>query len=315
MAHIEDPTKEMEEFLQTFNLPLYHYLDETILGAEEPPRNVLKEFLIVKRSEGRSIETVRSYFSTCKAMLFTFREKPLNELDASDIKAFLMKYQELHHVSNGSLDNMRRNLNSFFNYLICEDYIQKNPMLRVGKIKYDSLLQLPFSEEELEKIRDACNNIRELALIDFLYSTGVRVSECVRADINDFNFYSQEGVIYGKGRKERIVYLDTRAKIHIQEYLKTRNDHDPALFVRPLAPHIRLTKAGVEYIVKQIGERAKVEHVHPHRFRRTLATRLLGRGMPVDQVQVILGHSKIDTTLLYAKVNQMNVKLNHSKYV
>lgn len=315
MAHITDPTKEMEEFLGIFTLPLYQYLNNTMVGAEEPPRNVLKEFLIVKRSEGRSIETVKSYFSSVKSMLYSFQDKPLNDLDASDIKAFLMHYQEMHHVSNGSLDNMRRNLNSFFNYLICEDYIAKNPMLKVGKIKYDSLLQLPFTEEELEKIRDACNNIRELALIDFLYSTGVRVSECVRADIHDFNFYQQEGIIYGKGRKERIVYLDTRAKIHLEKYLKTRNDPDPALFVRPMAPHIRLTKAGIEYIVKRIGDRAHVEHVHPHRFRRTLATRLLGRGMPVDQVQVILGHSKIDTTLLYAKVNQMNVKLNHSKYV
>lgn len=314
MARLSDTSEDMELFLQKFKRPENAFLDYTLIDQYALPRNILQEFLIAKRGEGCTIETLKSYFQTVRHLLLWFQDRPITEITGNDMKAYLTQYQTSKHVSNSTLDNMRRNFNSFFNYLCCEDYIDKNPMMRVRKIKSDTTLKLPFTEEELERVRDACGNIRELAMVDFLYSTGVRVSELVNCDIHDFNLQTQEGVVYGKGGKERIVYLDTRSKLHIERYLKYRCDSNPALFVGPNAPYLRVTKAGVEYILRDIGHRAHVENVHPHRFRRTLATRLLERGMPIEQVQAILGHSKMDTTLIYAKVSQSGVKLNHSKY-
>lgn len=315
MARIIDPAEEMREYISRFDAPMNAFLDEIQCDEISGERNLLKEFSIGKRTEGCSIETLRSYFTTIRDFLFEFRNTFVADITGADVKEYLIQYQTRNGVSNASLDNMRRNLNSFFNYLISENYLDKNPMMKVHKIKSDSTIKLPFSEEELEKLRDACCSIRELALIDFLYSTGVRVSECVNCDIEDFNMVTQEGIVYGKGGKERVVYLDTRSKLHLQRYLKHRKDQSPALFVRPVPPFVRMTKSGIEYVVRDIGKRAKVECVHPHRFRRTLATRLLERGMPIEQVQAILGHAKIDTTLIYAKVNQSNVKINHAKYV
>lgn len=315
MAYILDPADEMRNFLTRFDYPSNQFLNETVCDEVVGKRNLLKEFMIGKRGEGCSVNTLGAYFQTLKDFLWHFKDVPLSELRGSDIKEYLITYQATRNISNSTLDNMRRNLNSFFTYLVIEDYLDKNPMLKIHKIKSDSIIKMPFSEEELERIRDACGNIRELALIDFLYSTGVRVSECVNADIGDFNMLHQEGVVYGKGGKERIVYLDTRAKIHLERYFAVRRDESPALFVRPTPPFIRVSKPGVEYMVRMIGQRAHVTGCHPHRFRRTLATRLLERGMPIEQVQAVLGHTKIDTTLLYARVNQQNVKLNHSRYV
>ena len=279
MAYILDPADEMRNFLTRFDYPSNQFLNETLCDEVVGKRNLLKEFMIGKRGEGCSVNTLGAYFQTLKDFLWHFKDVPLSELRGSDIKEYLITYQATRNISNSTLDNMRRNLNSFFTYLVIEDYLDKNPMLKIHKIKSDSIIKMPFSEEELERIRDACGNIRELALIDFLYSTGVRVSECVNADIGDFNM------------------------LH------------PALFVRPTPPFIRVSKPGVEYMVRMIGQRAHVTGCHPHRFRRTLATRLLERGMPIEQVQAVLGHTKIDTTLLYARVNQQNVKLNHSRYV
>lgn len=315
MARIIDPAEEMREYMARFDAPMNAFLNEIRCDESSGERNLLKEFSIGKRTEGCSIETLRSYFTTIRDFLFEFRHVDISNIDGADVRTYLVQYQTRNGISNASLDNMRRNLNSFFNYLVSENYLDKNPMMKVHKIKSDSTIKLPFTEEELEKIRDACCSIRELALIDFLYSTGVRVSECVNCDIEDFNMVTQEGIVYGKGGKERVVYLDTRSKLHLQRYLKHRKDRSPALFVRPVPPFVRMTKSGIEYIVRDIGKRANVEGVHPHRFRRTLATRLLERGMPIEQVQTILGHSKIDTTLIYAKVNQSNVKINHAKYV
>lgn len=315
MARTTDTAQEMQVFLERFLLPENLFLEKTITDPYVLPRNILKEFIISKRAEGCSLETLRSYFTIIRQMLITFNDKPLSKITGSDIKAYLMNHQTTRHVTNATLDNIRRTLNSFFNFMCCEDYIDKNPMMKVHKIKSDSILKLPFSEEELERLRDACGNIFELSLIDFLYSTGVRVSECVNADISDFNFQTMEGVVYGKGGKERKVYMDMRTKIHLERYLRYRKDSSPALFVTLRPPHTRLSKTQVEYYVRTIGAHAHIENVHPHRFRRTLATRLLERGMPIEQVQSILGHQKVDTTLIYAKVNQTGVKMNHQKYV
>ena len=314
MAHIVDQVAEFTEFLKIFEEPENEYLNHTIIEEFSRPRNIAKEFIMSKHAEGCTIETCRTYYAGIKTFLGDYRDKALQDINSGEIKSWLLEYQERHHLTNGSLDNLRRYLNSFYNFLVAEDYIVKNPMTSIHRIKADKTLHLPFTEDDLEKIRDACESSRELALIDFLYSTGARVSEAANSDIADFNFQAMEGYVYGKGGKERIVYLDTRAKIHLLRYLHFRKDTNPALFVEIIGPYNRMTKCQIEYTVKQIGKRAGIENCHPHRFRRTLSTRLLERGMPIEQVQAILGHEKLDTTLIYAKVNQTSVKLNHSKF-
>ena len=314
MAHIVDQVAEFEEFLKVFNEKDNEYLNHTIIEEFSLPRNMIREFIMSKHAEGCSIETCRTYFAGVKIFLEAHQNIALQDIKANDIKSWMLEYQVSHHLSNVSLDNLRRYLNSFYNFLVAEDYVIKNPMASIHRIKTDKKLHSPFTEDDLERIRDACESSRELALIDFLYSTGARVSEASNSDISDFNFQAMEGYVYGKGGKERIVYLDTRAKIHLLRYLHFRKDTNPALFVEMITPHARMTKQQIEYTVKQIGKRAGIENCHPHRFRRTLATRLLERGMPIEQVQAILGHEKLDTTLIYAKVNQSSVKINHNKY-
>lgn len=212
------------------------------------------------------------------------------------------------------MDGMRRVFSSFFNWLEDEDYIIKSPVRKIHHIKYEYAVQKPFTEEDLEKLRDACTTIRDLALVDFLNSSGVRVSELCRLDIDDLDLEKNEGIVFGKGSKERIIYFDSKTKVHLQKYLSQRVDDSPALFVTNRKKATRITASGVEFIIRNLGEIAGVEKCHPHRFRRTLATRLIDRGVPIEQVQRMLGHTKIDTTLIYAQVNQSNVKLNHSKY-
>lgn len=314
MAYVVDPVAEFNEFLKVFDHPDNEFMKHTVIEEFTCPRNIVREFIMSKHGEGCSIATLRSYFITIRSFLKDNSQQAIADIDSAAIKYWLLDYQATHHLSNSSLDNLRRYLNSFYNYLLAEEYLIKNPMLAVHRIKSDKILRMPFTEDDLEHIRDACESSRELALVDFLYSTGVRVSECSRADISDFNFQNLEGHVYGKGGKERLVYLDTRAKIHLQRYLGFRRDNNPALFVRPVSPYERMTKSQIEHVIKQIGDRAGVENCHPHRFRRTLATRLLERGMPIEQVQMILGHEKLDTTLIYAKVNQTSIKLNHSKF-
>lgn len=315
MAHVVDQVAEFNEFMKVFNHPDNEFLNHTIIEEFTRPRNVAREFITTKHGEGCSIETCKSYFMTIRLFLYDYRNKAIQDIESAEIKYWLLNYQATHHLSNSSLDNFRRYLNSFYNFLLSEEYIIKNPMLAIHRIKSDKTLKLPFTEDDLERIRDACESSREVALVDFLYCTGARVSEAANSDIADFNFQTMEGYVYGKGGKERMVYLDTRTKIHIERYLHYRKDTNPALFVRIASPYERMSKAQIEYTIKQIGERAGVENCHPHRFRRTLATRLLERGMPIEQVQAILGHEKLDTTLIYAKVNQTSVKMNHGKFV
>lgn len=277
---------------------------------------VLKEFLMSKKFEGCSSRTLRMYYDT----LFNFMislddEKTIFDVRSADIRTYLINYQETHEISNLTVDNMRRVFSSFYNWLETEDYAIKNPVNKIKRIKTDKIIKRPFSDEELESIKDACKNYRELALIEFLYSTGVRVSELCGLDISDLDFNSREGTVFGKGNKERTIYFDAKTKIHLIRYIGTRVDNNPALFVTKKYPFQRLEKSGVESIVRDIGKRAGIEKCHPHRFRRTFATNMLDKGVPIEQVQVLLGHTKIDTTLIYANVNHQSVKLNHAKYI
>lgn len=278
--------------------------------------NVLKEYLMSKRFEGCSNQTLKMYYNT----LFNFIEQmdediTIFDVKAVDIRSYLMKYQEERKCSGITIDNMRRVFSSFYNWLEVEDYTIKNPVRKIKKIKTDKTIKKPFSSEELERIKDACLNYRELALVEFLYSTGIRVGELCGLDVSDLNFNTREGIVFGKGAKERIIYFDVKSKVHLIRYINTRVDSNPALFVTKKYPFNRLEKSGVETIIREIGCRAGVEKCHPHRFRRTFATNLLDRGVPIEQVQVLLGHTKIDTTLLYANVNGQQVKLNHDRFI
>ena len=226
-----------------------------------------------------------------------------------------MDYQKINDCSKVTIDNVRRNISSFFSWLEEEDYVLKSPMKRIHKIKTKQQVKETISDEAIERLRDNCNCIRDLAMIDLLYSTGMRVGELVNLNIADIDFDARECVVFGKGDKERKVYFDAKAKIHLQEYLDSRKDDNPALFVTLDAPFDRLKISGVEIRMRRLGRSLNMEKIHPHKFRRTMATRAIDKGMPIEQVQKLLGHSQIDTTMQYAIVNQTNVKTSHQKFI
>lgn len=277
------------------------------------PSYLLKTYIISKKFEGLSINTLTGYYD-CITNYMRKLDKSILLTTSSDIRSYLIQYQSEHHITNRTLDNLRSILSSFYNWLEDEGYVLKSPVKRIKKVKYDKIIKKPFSNEELEAIRDACKTPRDTALMDFLYSTGCRVSEVSMLDIGDIDFGQRQVIVFGKGHKERVVYFDYRTKRHLILYLKTRTDSNPALFVTSKFPFKRLEKSGIEYVCKYIGQRSDVQGVHPHRFRRTLATNLIYKGVPIEQVRVILGHSKIDTTLLYSTVDQESVKINHSRF-
>lgn len=274
---------------------------------------LLNEFCNTKKLEGCSPNTIRGY-KECIQRLADGTGQCYDKLTVNDIRSYLSNYQIMHGIKNHSMDNMRRVFSSFFNFLDEEDYIIKNPMRKIHKIKGEITIQSPFSDKEMVILQDNCISIRELALVDFLASTGIRVSELCALDRTDINMKEREGIVFGKGAKERLIYFNARAEVHLEKYLSLRTDNNPALFVTANFPYNRLTKTGVEYIITRLGMRCGIEKCHPHRFRRTLATNLINHGVPIEQVQRILGHTKIETTLIYSQVNQENVKFNHRRF-
>ena len=242
-------------------------------------------------------------------------KEPIRKMTTDSIRAYLVDYQQLRNCSKVTVDNIRRNISSFFSWLEEEDYILKSPMRRIHKIKTKKVVKEIISDESIEILRDACDELRDLAMIDLLYSTGIRVGELVRLNINDLNMEQRECVVFGKGEKERRVYFDAKTKIHLSEYIAQRNDDNPALFVSLNGKHKRLQISGIEIRLRELGRRLSLNRIHPHKFRRTMATRAIDRGMPIEQVQKILGHSQIDTTMQYAIVNQNNVKTSHQKFI
>ena len=274
----------------------------------------LQMFLNAMKIEGCSERTINYYQITTRNFLKCINVK-IQKITTEEIRQYLVDYQSKNNCSKTTVDNIRRNISSFFSWLEEEDYILKSPMRRIHKIKATKMVKTIISDEEIEKLRDHCLNARDLAIIDLLYSTGIRVGELVRLNRKDINFNDRECIVLGKGDKERKVYFDAKAKIHLQEYLDTRSDDNDALLVTLDAPHVRLKISGVEIRLRNLGKRAEVERIHPHKFRRTMATRAIDKGMPVEQVQKLLGHSQIDTTMQYAIVNQSNVKESHRKYI
>lgn len=271
-------------------------------------------FIAAKKVEGCSERTLKYYQSTIVKALEQL-DKHLTHITTEHLRKYLSDYQEVRGCSKANIDNIRRILSSFFAWLEEENYILKSPVRRIHKIKTARMVKETYSDEALEQIRDNCTNIRDLAIIDLLASTGMRVGELVRLNRSDVDFESRECVVFGKGSKERPVYFDARTKIHLKNYLDSRNDENPALFVSIQNPHNRLQISGVEIRLRNMGRKLGITRVHPHKFRRTLATRAIDKGMPIEQVQQLLGHSKIDTTMEYAMVDQNNVKISHRKYI
>jgi len=275
---------------------------------------LLNTFLSAKRIEGCSEKSLNYYNSTIEVM-FNVVKKQIREINTDDLRTYLADYQQERNSSKVTIDNIRRIFSSFFGWLEDEDYILKSPVRRIYKIKTEKIIKETFSDEGLELLRDTCEEIRDLAMIDLLASTGMRVGELVQLNREDINFHERECVVFGKGGNERVVYFDARTKIHLINYLTNRKDDNPALFVSLTKPHKRLMIGGVETRLREIGKRANMQKVHPHKFRRTLATRAIDKGMPIEQVQKLLGHVKIDTTMHYAMVNQANVKNSHRKFI
>lgn len=303
--------KTIDSELQQYELVIAPCIKEQTKQANE---DLLNSFISAKRIEGCSEKTLNYYGNTIRQWLKSVNIE-LREIKTNDIRRYLAEFQSKNNSSKTTVDNVRRIFSSFFSWLEDEDYIIKSPVRRIHKVRSEVTVKKTISDEELEKLRDCCDELRDLALIDFLVSTGVRVGELVNINIKDINFNERQCVVLGKGNKERTVYFNARAKVHLQNYIATRKDSIPALFVSLSKPHNRLTISGVENRLRTLGKKANVGKIHPHKFRRTLATMAIDKGMPIEQVQRLLGHCKIDTTLHYAMVNQTNVKIAHKKYL
>lgn len=276
--------------------------------------NLVSTFLSAKRVEGCSEKSMLYYESTIQNALQAIG-KGVKDISTDDLRKYLDDYQQRSGASKVTVDNIRRILSSFFSWLEEEFYIIKSPVRRIHKVKTGKVVKETYSDEALELMRDSCENSRDLALIDILASTGMRVGELVKLNRADIDFHNRECIVTGKGNKQRIVYFDARTKIHLQNYLRERKDDNQALFVTLLAPYKRLQISGVEIRLRHIGKELNMTKVHPHKFRRTLATMAIDKGMPIEQVQHLLGHQSLDTTLQYAMVNQSNVKMSHHKFI
>lgn len=318
---INDILHDMSEVLSAKDLYALQIVLQKKLNTQNnqtyPYTNIeyMDMFISAKRIEGCSERTLAYYKATIEHML-SIIVTPLRQVNTDDLRAYLAEYQLINNCSKTTVDNIRRNLSSFFSWLEAEDYIIKSPIRRIHKIRTGSKVKETLSEECIERLRDSCLHIRDLAMIDFLYSTGIRVGELVNLNIGDINFEERECIVYGKGNKQRKVYFDAKAKVHLKRYLEQRNDYNDALFVTLDSPFERLKISGVEIRLRKLGRLALLDQrVHPHKFRRSMATRAIDKGMPIEQVQKLLGHQQIDTTMHYAMVNQSNVKISHRKFI
>lgn len=322
---ITDVVQQMLPYLDNAQLKeLQKVLEYTLFGCEITKQDerettsdnpkLVDDFVAAKRIEGCSEKTLKYYRTTIDAMV-TSVNKSIRHIQTEDLRFYLTDYQVKNQSSRVTIDNIRRILSSFFAWLEDEDYILKSPVRRIHKVKTATNIKETYTDEDLEKMRDSCTELRDLAMIDMLASTGMRIGEMVLLNKADINFNERECVVFGKGNKERIVYFDARTKIHLQNYIDSRTDDNPALFVTLRSPHERIKIGGIESRLREMGKKLAIQKVHPHKFRRTLATMAIDKGMPIEQLQQLLGHKRIDTTLQYAMVKQSNVKQAHRKYI
>lgn len=313
------PYLNQSQYVNLTRVLMNVFVDIEITGKNEILNDLdnfqlLESFLAAKKVEGCSLNTLEYYHSTLTKMLEGI-DKRVDNIQTDDLRKYLAQHREMRNSSKTTIDNIRRIFSSFFSWLEDENYILKNPVKRIHRIKTPRVVKETLNDEELGALCDCCSNVRDLAMLELLISTGMRVGELVNLNINDVNFNERECVVFGKGEAERIVYFDARCKLHLLEYLDSRKDSNPALFVSFKRPYNRLGINGVEMRLKKLGEDAGVFNVHPHKFRRTMATNAIDKGMPIEQVQKLLGHMQIDTTMRYAMVNQNNVKISHRKFI
>lgn len=306
--NIKDVEKEIRKIMERFEVR------ELSEGCPLTNDDALELFIDSKRIEGCSEKTLNYYKLSLKAV-FKYLDKSYLVIETEDLRRYLSNYKKEKDISKVTVDNVRRIISSFFSWLESENYIIKSPVRRIHKVKTGKVVKDTYSDETIELLRQNTKNLRDLALIDFLLSTGVRVGELVNLNRKDVDLEAQECIVLGKGNKQRKVYFDAKTKVELKQYLSMRNDECDALFVSRSKPHIRLEISGVEIAVRKIGKRAGIKKVHPHKFRRTIATKAIDKGMPIEQVQKMLGHAKIDTTLEYAMVDENNVKNSHKKYL
>lgn len=307
--------EQLSHLREVLDYTLHGVLITSVEQPEEQPKiDTTAAFIAAKRIEGCSEKTLTYYQNTIEAMSAEIGKTP-QQITTEDLRQYLTNYQMQRQSSRVTIDNIRRILSSFFSWLEDEDYIIKSPVRRIHKVKTPKTIKEIYTDEELELLRDGCDTSRDLAIIDLLASSGMRIGEMTSLNRDDINFAERECIVFGKGDKERPVYFDARTKIHLQDYLASRADNNPALFVSLRPPYNRLQIGGVETRLREMGERLKLSRVHPHKFRRTMATTAIDKGMPIEQVQQLLGHQKIDTTMHYAMVKQQNVKLAHRKFI
>ena len=307
---------EMQTILKPHQLKHLAATLRRALGPKQPEsgQDLLALFLTAKEVEGCSTKTIAYYEATLRHMNKSLA-KPYAQVESDDLRQYLNAYEAERGSSKVTIDNIRRIMSSFFTWLEDEDYIVKSPVRRIRRIKTARVTKEVLTDEELETLRDACRTKRDLAIVDLLASTGMRIGELVNLNRDDINLHERECLVTGKGNKQRIVYFDARAKLHLSEYLQSRSDANSALFIALDSSARRVTIGGMELRLRRLGQIAGIRHVHPHKFRRTLATHAIDKGMPIEQVQKLLGHAKIDTTMRYAMVNQKNVKASHRKYL
>ena len=306
---------QLKQLQQALEQALYNYeITENAPVEEDDNTTLLTTFISAKRIEGCSEKTLKYYRTTIETMLNTM-QKNVRRILTEDLRLYLTEYQNRNQSGRVTMDNIRRILSSFFAWLEDEDYIIKSPVRRIHKVKTATCIKETYTDEDLERMRDNCEELRDLAIIDMLASTGMRIGEMVLLNRRDINFNERECVVFGKGDKERVVYFDARTKLHLMEYLDSRTDTNPALFVTLQEPHERIKIGGIEARLREIGKKLNIIKVHPHKFRRTLATMAIDKGMPIEQLQKLLGHQRIDTTLQYAMIKQSNVKIAHKKYI
>ena len=306
---------QLEKLQKVMQYVLFQYeITKTEKNSEDSTLNLVDLFLSAKRIEGCSEKSLKYYQTTIQSMLSAVK-KDVKQIETEDIRTYLTDYQQQKKSCRVTIDNIRRILSSFFSWLEDEDHILKSPVRRIHKVKAVTNIKETYSDEALEVMRDNCTEPRDLAIIDMLASTGMRVGEMVLLNRNDIDFNERECVVFGKGNKERVVYFDARTKIHLKNYLQSRTDDNPALFVSLKSPYNRMNIGGIETCLRRLGKQLGLQRVHPHKFRRTLATMAIDKGMPIEQLQQLLGHKRIDTTLQYAMVKQSNVKIAHRKYI
>ena len=297
-----------------------HLMDVEIIGRELPYEEDFRKenerlmglFIDAKRLEGRSKNTI-AYYQHMIVRLCDFLDKPILLMTTQDIRQFLLHCHST--MKPVSVNNVKRIYSSFFQWLENEEYILKSPVKRIGNIKVDKVIKKPFSITETEKLRIGCETLRLRAMLEFLLSTGVRVGELVKLNINDIDMSDRSCIVFGKGAKQREVFFNERTLIHLNKYLDSRDDNNPALWVTYNRPHNRLDISGVGTELRALGKKTGVTDVHPHRFRRTMASYAVGHGMKIEQVRVLLGHESIETTQLYAIANNEDIKYAHKKYL